>query len=174
MPSPKAFLSHSHTDKVLAERLACDLSAAGVEVWYADWEIAPGESLRRKIDAGIEDASHFLVLLTPNSLKSEWVQTELDAGLVRRISGHCKLIPILHELEDEDVPATLAGILWVRLEEVEYAIGLRELDACHGISSKPAVGAVPLWAQHTPLPNTGLSIHAQRLARMSHRYYPRR
>lgn len=163
--NPKVFLSHSRTDKALAERLARDLTASGVDVWYAEWEIAPGDSLRRKIDAGIEGASHFLVLLTPNSLKSEWVQTELDAGMVRRINGHCKLIPIVHEIRDEEVPATLAGILWVRLEEADYTDGLRKLlDACHGVSRKPVVGPVPLWAQRTPLPNTGLSIHAQRLA----------
>jgi hypothetical protein len=63
------------------------------------------------------------------------------------------------------VPPTLAGILWVRLEEADYENGLRKLlDACHGVSSKPAVGPVPQWAQQKPLPATGLSVHAQRLA----------
>jgi hypothetical protein len=165
MGNPKAFLSYSSKDKALAERLARDLTLSGVDVWYAEWKIAPGDSLRRKIDSGIEAASHFLVLLTPNSLQSEWVQTELDAGMIRRISGHCKLIPILHEIQHKDVPPTLAGILWVRLEEADYENGVQKLlDACHGVSSKPAVGPAPLWAQQEPLAEIGLSVHAQRLA----------
>jgi len=165
MGNPKAFLSYSSKDKALAERLARDLTLSGVDVWYAEWKIAPGDSLRRKIDSGIEAASHFLVLLTPNSLKSEWVQTELDAGMVRRISGHCKLIPIVHEIRDEEVPATLAGVLWVRLEQTGYAKGVRKLlDACHGVSDRPAIGPVPSWVQQNPLPETQLSTHAQRLA----------
>src|SRR4029079_16466959 len=90
-----AFLSHSTTDASIAEAIAQDLSMNGVKVWYDKWAIKPGESLRRKIDEGIDQATHFLVLVTPASLASEWVQTELDAGLVNRIAGRCRLIPIV-------------------------------------------------------------------------------
>jgi hypothetical protein len=94
MRTPASFLSHSGADAAIAGRLARDLRGQGGDVWYAEWEIKLGDSLRRKIDEGIDRATHFLVLLTPASLKSEWVQTELDAGLVRKISGACQLIPI--------------------------------------------------------------------------------
>src|SRR3989338_1725495 len=110
MKNPSAFLSHSSADAEMACRLAKDLRDKGIDVWYAEWEIKAGDSLRRKIDEGIDRASHFLVLLSGNSLKSGWVQTELDAGMVKRISGACRLVPILFGIKDDDVPATLREI----------------------------------------------------------------
>jgi hypothetical protein len=82
----------------------------------AEWEIKPGDSLRRKIDQGTERASYFMVLLTSNSLKSEWVQTELDAGMVTRIAGSSKLLPIVFNLSIDDIPVTLRGLKCVKLE----------------------------------------------------------
>lgn len=163
MKTPAAFLSHSGNDASAAERLARDLRKQGVDVWYAEWEIKPGQSLRRKIDEGIDRATHFLVLLTPASLKSEWVQTELDAALVKRISGACRLIPILLGIGADEVPATLRGLKWVQSEP--YEEGLRHLlEACHDVSTKPPLGRPPAWASERPLQASGLSVNAQRLA----------
>ncbi len=163
MGMPAAFLSHSGTDADVAGRLARDLRGQGVDVWYAEWEIKPGESLRRKIDEGIGRATHFLVLLTAASLRSEWVQTELDAGMVRRISGACRLIPILLGVGDAEVPTTLRGLKWVQLDPYEQ--GLRQLlEACHDVSTKPPLGQPPMWANQRPLQASGLSATAQRVA----------
>lgn len=160
---PAAFLSHSTEDSEIARRLAVDLRSTGVDVWYAEWELKPGDSLRRKIDEGIGRASHFLVLLTPASLKSEWVQTELDAGMVKRIEGSCRLIPVLHGIEKNQVPPTLSGLIWVKLET--YEVGLRQLiGVCHDVDIKPPLGSPPKWVTERPLEESGLSIHAQRLA----------
>ena len=42
MAAPTAFLCHSSADKALVvDRLAMDLRANGVEVWYDKWEISP-------------------------------------------------------------------------------------------------------------------------------------
>lgn len=139
MTMPLAFLCHSSTDKVIVEKLARDLKANGVDVWYDDWRIEPGDSLRRKIEKGIGDATHFLAILTPASIKSEWAQTELDAATVRRIEGECRLIPVVLGVEDAQVPLTLRSLLWVRLEP--YDEGLRRLvNACHGGSDEPPLG----------------------------------
>jgi TIR domain len=132
-------------------------------VWWAEWEIKPGDSLRRKIDQGIEGASYFMVLLTTNSLKSEWVQTELDAGMVKRIEGSCRLLPIILDLNSDSIPVTLRGLKWVRLEP--YEDGLRELvNVCHEVETKPALGRRPTWTEPRLPVDLGLSIHAQRLA----------
>jgi hypothetical protein len=160
---PAAFLSHSTVDRNTAYRLATDLRAAGIDVWYAEWELRAGDSLRRKIDEGIDRATHFIVLLTSASLKSEWVQTELDAGLVNRISGKCRLIPVLFGVSNEEVPATLRGVVWVPLQP--YDDGLRRLiEVCHDVSRKPPLGSAPTWASARPLQSSGMSPGAQRLA----------
>jgi len=161
MRTPAAFFSHSSINSDTAKRLAADLRASGVDVWYAEWELKPGDSLRQKIDEGIDRATHFLVLLTSESLKSEWVKTELDAAMVNRISGKCRLIPILLGVNHDQVPATLRGLVYVPLES--YNSGLRRLiEVCHDVSVKPPLGQPPHWAER-PLPNYGLSPHAQRL-----------
>jgi hypothetical protein len=160
---PKAFLSHSTKDMEIASKLARDLTAKRVDVWYADWAIKPGDSLRRKIDEGIEGASYFLVLLTPASLKSEWVQTELDAGMVKRIEGSCRLIPIILDLSHDQVPVTMRTLKWVSLNP--YDEGLRQLIAvCHNVETKPSLGPAPAWTKSELSSELGLSIHAQRLA----------
>jgi hypothetical protein len=160
---PVAFLSHSWQNSDIATRLAADLREQGVDVWYDKWEIKPGDSLRRKVDEGIERASFFLVLLTPESIGSEWVQVELDAGMVRRIHGHCKLIPMVLGIADDKVPPTLQGFLWVPLDN--YEEGLRRLlETCHGVDTVPPLGPPPPWATERPFEASGLSGHAQRLA----------
>lgn len=163
MNPPVAFLSHSSKDSELAQHLAEDLQSRGVKVWYSEWEIRLGDSLRRKIDEGIGQATHFLVLLTPNSLASEWVQTELDAGMVRKIEGVCRLIPIFSNINEEQIPLTLRGILGTKLDP--YETGLRKLvEVCLDVTIKPSLGNPPLWASEKLLSATGLSVHAQRLA----------
>ncbi|MBI1814899.1 MAG: toll/interleukin-1 receptor domain-containing protein [Deltaproteobacteria bacterium] len=168
---PRAFLCHSSKDKPLVERLANDLLQSGVDVWFDKWEIKPGDSLRRRIDQGISTATHFLALLSPNSLESEWVQTELDAALVQRIAGACRLIPILCGVEDSEVPVTLRSIRWIRISDVSYDDGVRELvDACCEAQVKPPLSPLLHASHETLLAGSGLSRSAQRLAAMLNRH----
>ncbi|WP_292524671.1 toll/interleukin-1 receptor domain-containing protein [Mesorhizobium sp.] len=92
--SPKAFLSYSFDDRELAETVARALMADGIDTWWAEWEIRSGDSLRRKIDEGLGNCTHFIVLLTPSAMQKPWVQQEMDAGLVRRISGQARFIAL--------------------------------------------------------------------------------
>ena len=160
---PAAFLSYSSENKDVAGRLARNLIENGVDVWYDQWQMKPGDSLRRKIDEGIERAGFFLVLLTPESLASEWVATELDAGMVRRIQGYCRLIPILRGIQREEVPATLQGIRWVVLDD--YDSGLQDLlNGLYDRTEKPVPGEAPSWASSKSLTRTQLSKVAESLA----------
>ncbi|MEW6144155.1 MAG: toll/interleukin-1 receptor domain-containing protein [Thermodesulfobacteriota bacterium] len=161
---PKAFLCHSSDDHELVLRLGKDLRFNGIDTWVDEWEIKPGDSLRRKIDEGIGNADYFLAILTKSSLGSEWVATELDAALVMKISGECTLVPIPIGIPDNEVPTTLRGLLYVRLDD--YEEGVRKLvGLCHGVSEKPPLGEIPSWAQRTVnLSSLRLSPHAEKLA----------
>jgi TIR domain len=80
---PKVFLSYSSHDAVLVARLDRDLQAAGLTVWRDEHEIAPGESLRTAIFRdGLTDSDHIVIYMTPRSVKSSWVQQEVDAASV--------------------------------------------------------------------------------------------
>lgn len=83
---PRIFLSHSKADQDFVKKLAIDLRPARVEVWYDDWEIPPGASLRLKIfKEGISGCDLFFVYLTKNSVESHWVKSELDAAFIIEI-----------------------------------------------------------------------------------------
>lgn len=157
---PKAFISHSSADKEIAEQLSRDLIKQGIDAWFSKWEIMPGDSLRRKIEQGISEATHFIVLLTQHSLKSEWVQTELDAAMVRKIENECRLVPVLIGIPFEAVPLTLRGLLCIKLDD--YDDGLAQLiDACYGRSQKPKMGPSQLLRIIDSLP---MSANAQKIA----------
>ena len=72
----KVFLSHSSVDKDLARRLAKDLQAVNIDVWLDQWEIQVGEEFTQSIKKGVDDAAYVIVLLTPASIASHWVDRE--------------------------------------------------------------------------------------------------
>ncbi len=92
--APRAFLSYAWEDWELAEQLANALQSKGIETWWAQWEINAGDSLRQKIDQGLSECTHFLVLLTPTSITKPWVNQEMDAGLVRKLEEAARFIPV--------------------------------------------------------------------------------
>lgn len=78
----------------MAKPLAVRMRASGIEVWLDEWKIRTGDSLRRKMEEGLQSCTHFLVLLTPRSLPRPWVQTEIDAGFMRAIGGESRFLGI--------------------------------------------------------------------------------
>jgi CHASE2 domain-containing sensor protein len=83
---PTLFISHTATDQrdhQLAHELAKGLRAHGVKVWIAPDSIPAGEDWNAAIISGIERATHFLVILTAASVRSEWVLKEIDLAKQR-------------------------------------------------------------------------------------------
>lgn len=72
----QVFLSHAHEDVDFAKRLAQDLREAGLSVWMTPDSIQPSEQWASAIERGLDESKIFLVLLTPNSVKSRWVRKE--------------------------------------------------------------------------------------------------
>ena len=80
---PRVFLSHSKADRQFIERLANDLRAARIDVWYDEWEIPSGVSFRKRIfEDGITESDLFFVYLTAASAASHWSEREIDAAFV--------------------------------------------------------------------------------------------
>ena len=72
----KVFLSHSSVDKNLARRLSLDLQATNIDVWLDQWEIGVGTEFVQSIERGVDEAEFVIVLLTPGSVASDWVNRE--------------------------------------------------------------------------------------------------
>ncbi|HAS12588.1 MAG TPA: hypothetical protein DCS55_19080 [Acidimicrobiaceae bacterium] len=94
------FISHASEDKQAVARPLADLLIdRDVEVWYDDFTLTVGDSLRRSIDRGLAGSRFGVIILSPDFFRKEWPQAELD-GLVakQRASGAKVILPIWHRL----------------------------------------------------------------------------
>lgn len=125
----------------MARRLAEALQSKHIEVWWAPWRIAAGDSLRQKIDEGLAGCTHFLVLLTPQSVNRPWVNQEMDAALVRKLRDQCRFLPVRFELPASKLPPLLEGIYSPEICSAEDVQQL--ISDIHGITRKPPLGEPP-------------------------------
>lgn len=160
--TPRAFLSYGFEDSELAKKIAEGLQSNGIATWWAEWEIGAGDSLRRKIDSGLGDCTHFIVLLTPNSITRPWVNDEIDAGFMRKINAKSRFIPLRNGLDAESLPPLMSGIFSPAIDDINF--DLKQLiNDIHGISRKPVLGPAPLAVAG---PNTGYTLGATAVARV--------
>ena len=139
----QVFISYSSRDKVIAHRIAKDLSTKGVPVWIDEWEIKIGESIFQKIDEGLKKSSYVLALLSEHSITSHWVQKELSLAYSAKIKdAQSIIIPVLVErLSPSQVPPFLQSIKWVNLS-TDYKSGIEDIIKALSASvrvEKPAV-----------------------------------
>lgn len=150
--SSSAFLSYASEDRDLAGRIAQALHSAGIETWWDQWEIGAGDSIVQKVNIGLGGCSHFIVLLTPKSIGKPWVQTEMDAGFVRKVSGETKFIALRSSLSAEKLPALLRPLHSPDIGEGSDE-GVRQLVSdIYGLSKKPVLGAKPRAAEQPVSP----------------------
>jgi hypothetical protein len=81
----RVFLSYSHHDKEYARRVIATLMKHNIHFWFDQYDILVGHSLHDKIFEGIRKSDYFLLILTPQSLKSDWVQKELSEALMQEM-----------------------------------------------------------------------------------------
>lgn len=79
-----AFLSYASANQELALGLRRVLERMHITTWYAPADVSPGEQWPKSLDAALVDCQVFLVLLTPASLKSDYVMKEVGRALGRK------------------------------------------------------------------------------------------
>jgi len=81
------FISYSSKDKEFAERLYTDLQSAGVRCWFAPADLRIGDRIRDELDRAIKSYDKMLLVLSENSIGSNWVRHEVDIALRREGEG---------------------------------------------------------------------------------------
>jgi hypothetical protein len=71
------FISYSTKDQEFADRLHADLQNKGVRCWFAPHDIKGGRKIHEQIDEAIRAYERLLLILSPASMNSEWVKTEI-------------------------------------------------------------------------------------------------
>jgi hypothetical protein len=98
------FISHASEDKEdVARPLAEALQVRGFSVWYDDFSLRMGDSLRRSIDRGVARSRFGVVILSPNFFRKNWTQYELDGLVTRTMADQQHILPIWHEVTKQEV-----------------------------------------------------------------------
>jgi hypothetical protein len=98
------FISHASEDKEeVARPLAQKLAELSLKVWYDEFELRIGDSLRRKIDKGLANSRFGIVILSKSFIKKGWPNYELDGIITKSISGEQVVLPIWHDITKQEV-----------------------------------------------------------------------
>lgn len=149
-PHPKVYLAHASDDKPIVRPIAEYLMQQGVEVWFDEWEIEPGDSLRQKMEEGLGAMTHFVVVLTAKSIAKPWVAKEIDVGMVRQVGGESRFVPIMVDLDHKALSPFFQAMLCLKIDPANEDDLKGLVDRLHGVSRKPALGSKPRYVQSAP------------------------
>lgn len=98
------FISHASEDKEdLVRPLAVALEKLGVKVWYDEFTLKIGDSLRRSIDGGLSNSRFGTVVLSSSFFSKNWTQYELDGMTAKEMDGRKMILPIWHRVTKSEV-----------------------------------------------------------------------
>ena len=112
------FISHATEDKDSVVRpLANRLEAEHLHVWYDEFTLRLGDSLRRSIDLGLAKSRYGIVVLSHSFFAKQWPQRELDGLVARETSGgEHVILPVWHGITKAEIceySPTLADLVAV-------------------------------------------------------------
>jgi len=99
------FISHASEDKeTLVNELASAIAKEGFKVWYDDFVIKWGDSLRERIDEGLKASKYGIVILSRNFIREDkkWAHRELNA-LFAQEQKRKKILPIWYDIDEADI-----------------------------------------------------------------------
>jgi TIR domain len=118
MPSSyDIFISYARADQDRVRRLAENLHQSGLEVFFDQWELGPGDVLVHGLDRGLLSARNGLLAVSPTALARPWVLEEYAAMMTRAVAGGFKVVPVL--LVDAELPPLLASRIYVDLRQAD-------------------------------------------------------
>lgn len=101
------FICHASEDKdTLVRPLASALRNENIEVWYDEFSLKLGDSIRRSIDKGLRSSRFGVVVFSKAFVQKNWTQYELDGLIEREMSGEDQvLLPIWHDISYSEIVA---------------------------------------------------------------------
>jgi DNA-binding response OmpR family regulator len=108
------FISYSHKDESFAKKLHFDLQKAAVGCWFAPHDLKIGARTRNAIHDAIKSHEKLLLVISCNSIESDWVDDEVSRALeLERLQKKPVLFPIRIDdavmNADAGWPATIQG-----------------------------------------------------------------
>ncbi|MCI0490454.1 MAG: toll/interleukin-1 receptor domain-containing protein [Blastocatellia bacterium] len=88
------FISYSSKNHDFAERIYADLQNKGVRCWFAPEDMKIGDKIRTRIDETIRKYDKLLLVLSEESVASQWVEAEVEAAIEKEEDGKTVLFPV--------------------------------------------------------------------------------
>jgi hypothetical protein len=129
------FISYSHKDKGFVDELAANLVLERHNVWLDRWELNVGDSIIDRIQRALTESSAMLVILSKNSVESEWCKKELNAGIIRELDEK-KVIVLPCVIDDCEVPLFLREKMRANFNDDPDAAFTQVNDALLRISNR--------------------------------------
>ena len=99
----EVFLSYSRIDKDEARQIQKLLEQNGISCFLDEKSIMPGDDWELSLKKNLKNSRHLLLLMTPNSLKSDWVLSEWTiAWMLERM-----IVPVLLRCDFSQLPSKL-------------------------------------------------------------------
>jgi hypothetical protein len=86
------FISYSTADEDFCRRLHRRLQDAGLRVWFAPHDIQGGRKIHEQIDQAIRVYDKLLLVLSPHSMQSPWVEFEIRRARRREVAEQRRLL----------------------------------------------------------------------------------
>ncbi len=131
----RVFLSHSQADIDVVRRISTEFVRANVKVWYDTMKLVPGDELSPAIFEAIDLAEVFVILVSPGSLRSTWVQRELEHALTLEARGDLHVVPL--RLDGSEPFPALSDRVWIDLDSSDPDHGIGELLSRVRANTKP-------------------------------------
>jgi formylglycine-generating enzyme required for sulfatase activity len=153
------FISYAREDEAFAQRLNTDLQRRGIATWIDELGIRGGDDWPTRIATALAGCKAVLVVVSPDSMASRWVQRELSFA---DAEGK-RILPLIHRQCEQPrwFRLRFGNVQWVDFSEGSYEANLAEL-----LTSIEQVLALPVTApppspvpEPPPAPREGTSVH---------------
>lgn len=98
-----AFISHASEDKNFVRPLAEGLQANGLKIWYDEFTLEVGNSLRESIDFGLTNSKYGIVVFSKFFFEKRWTKYELNGLVTKELDGYKVILPIWHNVTRDEV-----------------------------------------------------------------------
>lgn len=134
------FISHASEDKeAFVRSFAEALRKAGLDVWYDEFSLNWGDSLRQSIDKGLAASRFGVVVLSKAFFDKDWPQQELNGLFALEMGGVTRILPIWHMITKDEV-RTKSPMLADKLAMNTATMGVDEIAEKLVELCRPATG----------------------------------
>jgi formylglycine-generating enzyme required for sulfatase activity len=138
----QVFISYSRKDLSFINTLVADLKNAGLDVWYDVSHIAGGARWRSEIENALRNSQYVIVVLSPDSIASEWVEREfLFSSNLRR-----KIIPVMYRFCE--LPLNYVDLNYIDMQGNNYGRNFHQL--LKALQVDPTASVLPASVARSP------------------------